>query len=58
MLSQELLNEIISSQNVYDRRNIYENNRKKDYIEIKKVLEEHLKNSINNLGKKNIGFVM
>ena len=67
MLSKKLLDEIMDSQNIYDRHNIYDssfsmnngNFVKKDYLEIRTGLEKYIKETVNdNLGKKNIGVVM
>jgi len=67
MLSKNLLNEIMSSNDVYDRCNIYEssfyqnkgNFAKKDYLEIRNGLEQYIKETIdNNLGKKIIEVLM
>jgi len=67
MLSKKLLDEILDSQDVYDRHNIYESNfyinngefAEKNYIELRSGLKNYIKETINNnLGKKNIEFIM
>lgn len=67
MLSKNLLNEIMSSNDVYDRCNIYESNfykdkgnfAQKDYLEIRNGLEQYIKETIDNkLGKKLIEILM
>ncbi|HBG48928.1 MAG TPA: hypothetical protein DDW90_05400 [Cyanobacteria bacterium UBA9971] len=67
MLSKNLLNEIMSSNDVYDRCNIYESDfykntgkfAKKDYLEIRNGLEQYIKETTNNnLGKKIIEILM
>lgn len=67
MLSQSLLNQILSSSDIYDHSNIYESDfyknkgdfAKKDYIELKKGMVQYLKDNINkNIGKKSVEIIL